>query len=570
MRKNNKDTAVSEIIGTVLLLAVSVALFSLIYMTVLSNVDETGAPSTNIVGYVENNNIVFEHHGGESLTTDSYIRLIIGGDSSTINITSPYLQDTNSNGDWDVGEKIIYSSSIQGLQVETTIIDNPTNSAIFTGMLQSGDANASAPSGSLATAIAAFGSYQYTSPPLTISATSTGTNPDNVTLYYRWSTDNSTWTPQSSSVPVVEGNTYSRASSGTTCTINKPSGVQTGDLLIVICTIDGTGASLSGPSGFSTLHSEVQSGSQTTASWWKEATGSEPSTYSVTWSGSEAYVGSCIRISGADTSNPVDVSDSNTGSGYSTVSAPSVTTTVGNTLLLRFHGMDDDDEGDDYSGDNPSGTTELYAYGSTGSNHECSGACSYESQTSAGSTGSAGWTFTNYEGWAAFTVAIKPESSSTGYDWAVWSDTSNPDTSSPWSWSFDFPNGTGYYEFYSIGKKTGLSDETAPGTADEICYLNMTPPTVTTQDASNIGENSARLNMNYNFNDYSSGQVRFAYKKQSAGSWSYTTWSSQSGSGSYNTYVYSLSSDTDYVFKAQLSYDSTTIEGDQKAFTTDD
>jgi len=66
--------------------------------------------------------------------------------------------------------------------------------------------------------------------------------------------------------------------------------------------------------------------------------------------------------------------------------------------------------------------------------------------------------------------------------WMAWNNASqNPDTGSPWSWNFTFPNGTGYYEFYSIGKKTGSVDETPPGSADAICHypentsFNVTP-----------------------------------------------------------------------------------------------
>src|SRR5690606_16676640 len=42
------------------------------------------------------------------------------------------------------------------------------------------------------------------------------------------------------------------------------------------------------------------------------------------------------------------------------------------------------------------------------------------------------------------------------------------DTTSPWSWSFDFPNGTGYYQFYSIGQ-TNEESELPPDTADAWC-----------------------------------------------------------------------------------------------------
>jgi hypothetical protein len=55
--------------------------------------------------------------------------------------------------------------------------------------------------------------------------------------------------------------------------------------------------------------------------------------------------------------------------------------------------------------------------------------------------------------------------------WMMWDNIiENPDTSSPWSWIFDFPNITGYYQFYSIGKKSGSVDEIAPYKADFACY----------------------------------------------------------------------------------------------------
>jgi hypothetical protein len=61
-----------------------------------------------------------------------------------------------------------------------------------------------------------------------------------------------------------------------------------------------------------------------------------------------------------------------------------------------------------------------------------------------------------------------------------------PDTY-PYSWSFNFPNGTGFYEFYSIGQKSGLPPEAPPSSPDAITqYLipqidfNYTPqyPTI--------------------------------------------------------------------------------------------
>ncbi|RLB74654.1 MAG: hypothetical protein DRH15_15205, partial [Deltaproteobacteria bacterium] len=46
------------------------------------------------------------------------------------------------------------------------------------------------------------------------------------------------------------------------------------------------------------------------------------------------------------------------------------------------------------------------------------------------------------------------------------------DTSSPWQWSFNFPNGTGYYEFYSIATDNADNTESAPASKDAMCYYN--------------------------------------------------------------------------------------------------
>jgi hypothetical protein len=58
-------------------------------------------------------------------------------------------------------------------------------------------------------------------------------------------------------------------------------------------------------------------------------------------------------------------------------------------------------------------------------------------------------------------------------EWGEWSNITNPDTSSPWSFNFDFPDGDGYYKFYSIGKYNGYS-EVAPTIEDAICQLDTT------------------------------------------------------------------------------------------------
>lgn len=62
-----------------------------------------------------------------------------------------------------------------------------------------------------------------------------------------------------------------------------------------------------------------------------------------------------------------------------------------------------------------------------------------------------------------------------GINWTFWDDFSNPDQYWPWMWHFNFPDGPGYYEFFSVGKKTGEPDESFPLEADARCRFNRMP-----------------------------------------------------------------------------------------------
>ncbi|MCK4757107.1 MAG: PKD domain-containing protein [Thermoplasmata archaeon] len=53
------------------------------------------------------------------------------------------------------------------------------------------------------------------------------------------------------------------------------------------------------------------------------------------------------------------------------------------------------------------------------------------------------------------------------------------DTTEPWGWVFDFPDGEGYYKFYSIANDTVDNTEDAPATADSSCAYDFTLPVIT-------------------------------------------------------------------------------------------
>jgi len=95
-------------------------------------------------------------------------------------------------------------------------------------------------------------------------------------------------------------------------------------------------------------------------------------------------------------------------------------------------------------------------------------------------------------------------------------------------------------------------------------------PTVTTDNVSSITTDSATLNMSYTVGDYSTVDIRFAYKKAANAVWNYTSWVTDPGSP-YSEAISGLTSNTPYDFKAQLQYDTpaTMIEGDIHQFTTE-
>jgi len=145
IKTKRRDTAVSEIVGAVLLLAIAIAVFSVIYMNVLS--DEGPNPETfaTIVGKIEAEDLVFEHRSGETLDLDSKVILTVGGERQPPKTLSELLdQSSQQDGVWNIGERLVWSLQNLGIgpeehvRVEGEVFDKESNSLVFWGMLQDG------------------------------------------------------------------------------------------------------------------------------------------------------------------------------------------------------------------------------------------------------------------------------------------------------------------------------------------------------------------------------------------------------------------------------------------------
>ena len=67
-----------------------------------------------------------------------------------------------------------------------------------------------------------------------------------------------------------------------------------------------------------------------------------------------------------------------------------------------------------------------------------------------------------------------------------WSNSSNPDTNTPWGWDFNFPEGYGYYWFYSHAIDFEGNTEFTPNTADACCqFLSGVAPIINSYDLRN-------------------------------------------------------------------------------------
>ncbi len=141
--KSSNDS-VSEVLGTVLLLGIAVAIFSILYIMVLSQTFETNETYPTIVSTIVDDEIVFEHRGGNSLGLDATVPLTIDGKLVLVNGQSPtvgdLLKDANKNDKWDVGETLNFNFydfnyTIDSEEVDATAINEEKTDTIFMGSL---------------------------------------------------------------------------------------------------------------------------------------------------------------------------------------------------------------------------------------------------------------------------------------------------------------------------------------------------------------------------------------------------------------------------------------------------
>jgi flagellin-like protein len=147
MKNKRAEHAVSEIIGTVMLLGMAIALFSIVNLVAFSVFPENeNPPSVRLAASVEDRNITIDHNGGESLPLDTEILCTVNDTLSTSitagdNITELPPHDDNL---WGISEKVFYNpgfynpsiGSLDNSKVEIFVVDVKSNSVIMRTVIQ--------------------------------------------------------------------------------------------------------------------------------------------------------------------------------------------------------------------------------------------------------------------------------------------------------------------------------------------------------------------------------------------------------------------------------------------------
>ena len=135
--KNNKfSPAVSSIIGTVIILGLSVMFFSIIYYSVITVPYSPPSPSSNIYYSYEGTKVIVTHFGGPALDLQTEIQIHIGDDSPIITKVKDYLnEEAIDDNYWGFGEQFVYDTSVDILNntVNVIVIDHYTDSVVSIG-----------------------------------------------------------------------------------------------------------------------------------------------------------------------------------------------------------------------------------------------------------------------------------------------------------------------------------------------------------------------------------------------------------------------------------------------------
>ncbi|MEF8848534.1 MAG: type IV pilin N-terminal domain-containing protein [Candidatus Thermoplasmatota archaeon] len=138
---SRKNLAVSEIIGTTILLAIAVTIFSGAYLIVFSEQPPQERPIVSIEADIcQNNSIILSHKGGIDLNLNTQVKIYNGTNVQNFEIKDLLDLKSKSDNHWGIGEEIVYPvNDDKNESIKVRVIDGKTKSVIFDKVLKKGD-----------------------------------------------------------------------------------------------------------------------------------------------------------------------------------------------------------------------------------------------------------------------------------------------------------------------------------------------------------------------------------------------------------------------------------------------
>lgn len=139
--------------------------------------------------------------------------------------------------------------------------------------------------------------------------------------------------PEKAFGQITVGNSLSSSANANTVVISVPGGTAEGNVMIAHVSSRGN-PTITAPGGWTLIGNQVSGTVRTTSAYYRVAGATEPADYTWNLSAGERNAGSITTFQGVNTSNPINVFASQANAAATTVTAPSITTTVNDVMLI--------------------------------------------------------------------------------------------------------------------------------------------------------------------------------------------------------------------------------------------
>lgn len=211
----------------------------------------------------------------------------------------------------------------------------------------------------------------------------------------------------------LRGTATTSTSTNTSLTINKPTGVTTGDLMLVCITKGNNSGTNPSLSGWTLLSGGVLNGASIRgAVLYKVATASEGASYTFALgTGVNSSVGTIVAFSGVNTTTPFDVTANTislSSSSSSTLTASGYTTVTPGAAVVLFGMSADNNTFSNWSTTSPGSLTEIADVNVNTSNDDLTVGAAWALKSNTGATGNGTVTQSASDRWGALMVALRP------------------------------------------------------------------------------------------------------------------------------------------------------------------